>query len=132
MEKHAEWRRIYERWQNGEEPLTYQEARIIYREFDMMMNAELSEIKRQTNSADPDKALGSMMLLTSFINVAAALVPAIFVQVQKWIGAIKSRVDQIARTLLAKEYSIGVTAPGFALTITITWDVSSPSSGTTP
>ena len=131
MENHSEWRQIYERWQSNGEPLTYQEATMIYRDFDVMMNSELSEIKRQTNSTDPNKALGSMMLLTSFINIAATLVPAIAVQVQKWIGVIKSHVDQIAHALLAKEYSIGVTPPAPALTITITWDVTSPSGGIT-
>ncbi len=131
MENHSEWRQIYERWQSSGEPLTYQDARIIHRDFDVMMNSELSEIKRQTHSTDPNKALGSMMLLISFINAAAAAVPAIAVQVQKWIGIIKSRVDQIAQALLAKEYSIGVTPPAPALTITITWDVPFPSGGIT-
>ncbi len=86
-------------------------AQVINKNIDQLIEKELGRIEKLTEEDKPDFAFVAMLLLTSFINAAAAKLPSIICSLEKWIKKLKSAVNSLAKKMGANGFSISAGLP---------------------
>lgn len=120
---------IYEAWKL-KSTMTADEAQFVLREIDTFSADRLRSIQPLFGK-EPYRALAQLTQLTAFFNAAAALNPNPAPALALWMKTLSSALSQIAQSLQAEGYSVGVSAPPLAVSVTLNFRSAPPSSGAT-
>ncbi len=103
---------VLETWEYGA-AMDLRMARAVVDGLDALMEHELAEIEVALASA-PSSAQMRMALLFSFVNAAAAKLPALLRRLEQWIQRLQALLNALGRRVGATGYSIGVSAGGLS------------------
>lgn len=88
-------------------------ARAVNDELDVLMERELAEIAAMIE-ARPSLAQLRLARLSSFVNAAAAKLPALLRRLEQWVRRLQALLNALGKKVGATGFSIGVSAGGLS------------------
>ncbi len=124
-------KRVLERWEHGER-LDKDGLAELEAEFESWLEMELKEITELAESGDGNAALGRLTRLNAFASSAAVVKPSLASALSAKVGAFRTAIEHVARSLGAVDFSITLGVP-VALSFTLTFVVTpAKATGTAP